>query len=72
MQTAKATTSPPDRPRLLTAKEAAYHLNISENGLAKHRLQGDGPPFIKFGRRIRYGMDALDNWLAQRTYTSLQ
>ena len=39
---------------LLTAKEAAVYLKASESFLAKARMRGDGPPFIKVGRSIRY------------------
>jgi Helix-turn-helix domain len=40
--------------KLLTPKEAAQWLKVSESWLAKARMRGDGPPFIKIGRSIRY------------------
>jgi hypothetical protein len=36
---------------LLTPAEAAKFLRISESWLAKARMRGDGPPFIRIGRR---------------------
>jgi Helix-turn-helix domain len=40
--------------KLLTPKEAAELLKVSVSWLAKARIRGDGPPFIKIGRSIRY------------------
>jgi len=53
--------------KLLTAKEAAAYLNLSDATLAKWRCIGGGPTFIRYSARcIRYTQDALDAWLAQR------
>lgn len=57
--------------QFLTCKEAADRLRLSENALAKMRLAGNGPPFTRIGRRIRYGEDGLGPWLSARTYTAL-
>jgi hypothetical protein len=54
----------------LTPPQAAEYLSLSENALAKMRLTGDGPPYAKFGRRVRYGQVALDAWASARTYAS--
>ena len=35
---------------LRTPKEAAQFLKLSTSWLAKARMRGDGPPYIKFGR----------------------
>lgn len=48
--------------RLLTAKEAAGRLRLSPSWLAKARMRGDGPPFVKIGRSVRYGEGALAQW----------
>ena len=40
--------------QLLTPKEAAHFLHVSESWLAKARMRGDGPPYAQFGRSIRY------------------
>ena len=45
--------------KLLTPKEAAQLLKVSESWLAKARMRGDGPPFIKIGRAIRYSEAAF-------------
>lgn len=65
---------PPAAIKLLTPKEAAQLLKISESWLAKARMRGDGPPFIKVGRAIRYSETALLQWMRahQRSSTSEQ
>ena len=52
--------------RLLTAKDAANLLRLSESWLAKARMRGDGPPYVKLGRAIRYREGALLQWLRSR------
>jgi excisionase family DNA binding protein len=49
---------------LLTPREAAERLRCSERKLERHRLTGDGPPFVKFGAAVRYPLDELNAWLA--------
>jgi predicted DNA-binding transcriptional regulator AlpA len=51
---------------LLTAAEAAQILKVSLSWLAKARMRGDGPPFIKIGRAIRYSEVALQQWMKSR------
>jgi len=55
-------TSPPSFV-LLTPKEVAARLRVSQSFLAKSRVRGDGPPFIAIGRSIRYSESALIQWL---------
>ena len=49
---------------LSTTKETATLLKVSVSWLAKARVRGEGPPFIKVGRSIRYL--PLDPWLAEQ------
>ena len=51
---------------LLTPKEAAKVLKVSLSWLAKARMRGDGPPYIKLGRSIRYTEAALQQWMKSR------
>jgi hypothetical protein len=51
---------------LLTPKDAAALLKVSLSWLAKARMRGDGPPFIKIGRAIRYAEAALVQWMKSR------
>lgn len=52
--------------RLRTPKEAAEFLRVGTSFLAKARMRGDGPPYIKIGRSIRYSEAALIQWMKSR------
>ena len=52
--------------RLLTPKEAAEVLRVSLSWLAKARMRGDGPPYVKVGRSIRYREADLLKWTKSR------
>ena len=47
-------TDPAESTEMLTPKELAKFAKVSISWLAKARLRGDGPPFKRFGRSIRY------------------
>jgi len=51
---------------LVTAKEAAQLYKVSTSWLAKARMRGDGPPYIRIGRSIRYAEAALIQWMKSR------
>jgi predicted DNA-binding transcriptional regulator AlpA len=51
---------------LLTPKEAAKLLKVSLSWLAKARMRGDGPLYIRIGRSIRYAEAALIQWMKSR------
>ena len=56
-----------DIQRKLRAPEAAVYLGLSASTLAKMRLRGDGPPYLKAGKRIvLYDTQDLEAWLATR------
>jgi predicted DNA-binding transcriptional regulator AlpA len=57
---------PPNLVVLLTAAEAARVLKVSTSWLAKARMRGDGPPYIKVGRAIRYSEAAILQWMKSR------
>jgi len=56
--------------RQLTARDAANLLRLSQSWLAKARMRGDGPPYAKYGRSIRYGEGALVQWMKSRVRLS--
>jgi predicted DNA-binding transcriptional regulator AlpA len=56
--------------RLRTPRETANFLRISESWLAKARMRGDGPPYVKIGRSIRYDADALVRWMKSHLHLS--
>jgi hypothetical protein len=51
---------------LLEPREAGAILKVSLSWLAKARMRGEGPPFIRIGRCIRYSNVALFRWLKSR------
>jgi predicted DNA-binding transcriptional regulator AlpA len=54
------------RVRYLTPIEASEICRMSVSWLAKARMNGDGPPFVKFGRAVRYEETALHQWVKTR------
>jgi predicted DNA-binding transcriptional regulator AlpA len=55
---------------LLTTKEAAALLKLSESFLAKARMRGDGPRYRKLSRAVRYDKSDLLLWLKASAKTS--
>lgn len=51
---------------LLTTKDVAAWFGVSKQWLEINRSKGDGPPFIKLGRMVRYRRDAVLQWLDER------
>jgi predicted DNA-binding transcriptional regulator AlpA len=58
--------------RLLTPKEESELLRVSTSWLAKRRMDGDEPPYIKLGRSVRYTEAGNLQWMrsCQRFSTS--
>jgi predicted DNA-binding transcriptional regulator AlpA len=51
---------------LLHPRDAAEWLRVSVSWLAKSRLTGDGPRYIKIGRAVRYAESALRQFIKSR------
>jgi predicted DNA-binding transcriptional regulator AlpA len=58
--------------RKLRVTEAAAFLSVSKSWLDKTRGTGNGPAYIKAGRRVVYDLSDLESWAAQqkRRHTS--
>ncbi len=57
----------PEHPSLNVKETAIYlrehwGLSTTPSSLASMRTNGNGPPFFKIGRRIRYYIHDLDDW----------
>lgn len=54
-------------PRVLTEKQAAPYVGLSESTLRQSRCKSggeiDAPPWVKFGKAVRYVVDDLDAWI---------
>ena len=57
-----------DRP-LITRDEVAEILRVTRSYLDSAALRGDGPPFFRVGRAIRYDRQRVADWLISQTYT---
>lgn len=56
---------------ILRPPEAARYLGLSESTLAKQRLRGDGPRYVKLGSRaVGYSINELDAYLEACTRSS--
>jgi predicted DNA-binding transcriptional regulator AlpA len=65
-----ATATAPQSVALLTATDAARLLRVSLSWLAKARLRGDGPRFVKIGRSVRYPESFIREYIKMRTRSS--
>jgi predicted DNA-binding transcriptional regulator AlpA len=60
-----------DTDRFLTTNEAAELLKLAPVTLEQWRWRGCGPPFVRFGRAVRYRVTDVRAWAdAQRCATS--
>jgi excisionase family DNA binding protein len=55
---------------LLTQREAACLLRLSERTLERLRVTGAGPVYVKAGRLVRYREADLEEWIASRVVGS--
>lgn len=59
--------------KLLTADEAATHLNVSVRTLAKWRSAGyPNLPYSKVGRCVRYKLHDLEAYLAKHSFNQVE
>lgn len=49
--------------RFLCESELAERLGLSNRTVQGWRCRGGGPPFVRFGRIVRYPEAALEEWL---------
>lgn len=50
---------------LVVEIQAAEHINRSVRTLQMWRYRGEGPPYIKAGKAVRYSIRDLDAWLLE-------
>lgn len=56
--------------QLICAEDAAHLLNISTSTLAKMRLSGSSPRYVKLGRRVAYRRADLEAWIEAQSFNS--
>jgi predicted DNA-binding transcriptional regulator AlpA len=55
---------------LLTQRQTALLLRLSERTLERHRVAGTGPLFVRAGRVVRYRESDLEAWIGSRVVGS--
>jgi predicted DNA-binding transcriptional regulator AlpA len=55
---------------LLTSAQTGKLLGVSDSWLAKARLRGDGPRYVKIGRSVRYPRSYVLEYVRLRTRSS--
>lgn len=68
MQDTPAETLPAER--LLSRPEVQEHFGITARFLEVAAVRGDGPPFVRIGRSVRYQVGDLRDWIAARRMAS--
>jgi predicted DNA-binding transcriptional regulator AlpA len=56
----------PDLPQLMTRKQAAAWLEMTEAALSQMAVRGEGPKYVRAGRSVRYRAADLAEWLESR------
>lgn len=66
-----ADPAPDSDDQLLTTREVAAYLGMSEQWVTLGRSRNYGPKFVRVGnRRLRYKKSAVRAWLESRTYSN--
>lgn len=52
--------------RLLETADAAEELGLSRRTLEGWRRRREGPPYLKFGRRVKYRIEDIEAYKAAR------
>lgn len=53
-------------PTLLTQQDLCTYLGKSGAWAERARLEGNGPPFVKIGRSVRYRAVDVEDWIQSR------
>lgn len=57
--------------QVLSRREAALYLQVSERTLERWALEGGGPAFVRLGtRRVGYTIETLNTWLRTRSFAT--
>lgn len=55
---------------LWNEKQCADYRACAVSSVQKERVRGDGPPFLKLGRLVRYRPEDVQDWLARHLVRS--
>ena len=62
----------PNESRRLITRDAAAYCGLSSSLFEKWRLTGEGPAFLRIGRRVLYDRNDLDAFLAKHRFDPSQ
>ncbi len=54
---------------LMTSAEVSAETGVPKRTLDQWRYLGEGPPYVKLGRHVRYRRGDVDRWLDESTIT---
>lgn len=57
--------------RYVDTKSAAHHVSLHPDTLRRYRREGGGPPYSRVGRAVRYDIEELERWMAERTVSHM-
>jgi predicted DNA-binding transcriptional regulator AlpA len=55
---------------LIAPSQTAEETGLSEHTLAIYRCRGNGPPYYKIGKFVRYDREEVRQWMRSRRYRS--
>jgi excisionase family DNA binding protein len=61
-----------DLPEIMSRKQLAAYLGMTEPALSQMASRGQGPRFIRFGRSVRYRREDVLAWLESRVVDPTQ
>lgn len=53
---------------MINTNQLAEKLKVSPSSINKWRKTGDGPPYIRYGRKVMYRLEDVEQWLSERTF----
>jgi predicted DNA-binding transcriptional regulator AlpA len=60
----------PSLTNFLNTNQAASEFGLSQSWLAKLRLTGSGPQYMKVGKRVLYRRDEFERWIESHSRKS--
>jgi len=57
-----------DNNQIMTPQQTAEFIGLATGTLAKMRLRGNGPIYIKTGRRVFYTLHDINTWIDERKF----
>jgi predicted DNA-binding transcriptional regulator AlpA len=56
---------------LLTTEELAGRLKVSIAAIESWRSSGEGPPYVRVVKAVRYRLSDVDKWIEEQTFANV-